>query len=284
VARLDAQLRHVREAAAERAHQEAQQRLISELVLARQEAETARLSAEEANRAKSAFLAAMSHELRTPLNAIAGYTQLLELEVHGGMNEAQHDSLRRIQRSEQHLLSLINDVLNFAKLEGGHVEYAKENVSLSALLTEVMQMMEPQLDAKGLAFEVRVHPEAIAYADRDKVRQIVLNLLSNAVKFTDRGGRVMAEASCDDPSLGEVRLSVSDTGIGIASEKQGVIFDPFVQVHRNLTRVTEGTGLGLAISRDLARGMGGELRVESAEGKGSTFALTLPRAQALAAR
>ena len=251
---------------------------VTDLVHARQEAEVARAAAEDANRAKSEFLAAMSHELRTPLNAIAGYAQLLEVGVHGHLNEPQQNALRRIQRSEQHLLSLINDVLNFAKLEAGHVEYEIESVSLSILATEVMQMVEPQLQAKGLSFELNVSAAAVAHADRDKVRQILLNLLSNAVKFTARGGHVtLASSRRDDAPADTVSLSVSDSGIGIPRDKQESIFDPFVQVHRNLTRVTEGTGLGLAISRDLARGMGGNLRVESEEGKGSTFILTLPR-------
>ena len=256
---------------------------VTDLVHAKHDAEAARASAEEANRAKSAFLAAMSHELRTPLNAIAGYAQLLDLEVHGALNEVQHDALHRIQRSEQHLLSLINDVLNFAKLEAGHVEYTFESVSLSAVVTEVMVMMEPQLDAKGLAFEMRSRPEAIARADRDKVRQIVLNLLSNAVKFTERGGRVVLETSASGASSETVWLTVTDTGIGIPREKLEAIFDPFVQVHRNLTRVTEGTGLGLSISRDLARGMGGDLHVRSEEGHGSAFTLVLPRFQLVTA-
>ena len=239
----------------------------------------AQRAAEEANRSKSEFLAAMSHELRTPLNAIAGHAQLMEMEIHGPLTDAQRDALRRINRSESHLLALINDVLNFAKLEAGRVEYDLEDVPLAGPVAEVLSMVEPQLETKGIACDARVSPEFIARADAEKVRQILINLLSNAIKFTDRGGRVTI-SSVDDPAPGTVALRIADTGIGIARDKQSTIFDPFVQVRRNLTRPIEGTGLGLAISRDLARGMGGDLTVESEPGAGSTFTLVLPAAPA----
>lgn len=243
---------------------------------------TARRDAEAANDAKSSFLAAMSHELRTPLNAIAGHVQLLEMGIHGPVTEAQREALNRVQRSEQYLLSIINDVLNFAKLEAGRVEYRLEDMPMAGIVAEVVSLVEPQVNAKALAIDVDLAPDVLVRADREKLQQILLNLLGNAIKFTASGGRiaidmpVRSNAPAGD-AAGTVFLRVSDTGIGISREKQDLVFDPFVQVHRKLTRTTEGTGLGLAISRDLARGMGGDLRVRSVEGEGSAFTLALPR-------
>ena len=237
--------------------------------------EAAREVAEEANRAKSDFLAAMSHELRTPLNAIGGYAQLIALGIHGPVSEAQLQALQRLQRSQQHLLSLINDVLNFAKLEAGRVEYAMAPVSLADAVQAVAPMIEPQLQEKRIEYAVEVDGTAVVQVDPEKLQQILLNLLSNAIKFTDRGGQITVSTSRVDSTRDQFALKVRDTGIGIAREKHESIFDPFVQAHRNLTSSTEGTGLGLAISRDLARAMGGELSVESEPGKGATFTLTM---------
>jgi signal transduction histidine kinase/DNA-binding response OmpR family regulator len=253
---------------------------VTDLVSSRRVAESARNEAEAANRAKSDFLAAMSHELRTPLNAIGGYAELLALEIHGPITQTQRDALQRITRSEQHLLSLINDVLNFAKLEAGRVEYDISEIPLAGVVADVAPMIEPQLQTNSLAYAVRIEPDVRVFADREKVRQILLNLLSNAVKFTQAGGQVVIDSAYGEGELSNrVLLRVSDTGVGIPLDKQEAIFDPFVQVHRNLTQSTAGTGLGLAISRDLARGMGGDLSVQSEEGKGSTFTLTLRRAR-----
>jgi signal transduction histidine kinase len=235
--------------------------------------------AEAANRAKSDFLAAMSHEFRTPLNAIAGHAQLLEMGLHGEVNAAQREALARIQRSEANLLALVNDVLNFAKLEAGRLEYDIQDVPLADVVADAFAVIEPQLAAKGIAYQVAIESGVTARADREKLGQILLNLFSNAVKFTGAGGIVVVDLGERDGSPpGFILLRVTDTGIGIPREKQEAVFDPFVQVHRKLTHTTEGTGLGLAISRDLARGMGGNLRVRSRMGEGSTFTLALPRA------
>jgi PAS domain S-box-containing protein len=240
------------------------------------ELERQREVAEEANRAKSNFLAVMSHELRTPLNAIAGYVQLMEMAIYGPVTTAQLEALDRVGRSQKHLLRLINDVLNLARIEAGRVEFMLEDVDLGLLMADVTPMVEPQMGAKGLSLRVKVAPGAVARADREKVQQIVINLLSNAIKFTPEGGRVRVDAARTLAGSGVVMLRVADTGIGIPPEKQASVFDPFVQVDMSRTRRSEGSGLGLAISRDLALGMGGDLSVESAPGVGSTFTLTLP--------
>jgi len=254
--------------------------LNDELMERTEELDRQRVSAEDANRAKSAFLAVMSHELRTPLNAIGGYVQLMEMGIHGPVTDAQREALGRVDRSQKHLLRLINDVLNLARIESGRVEYVIEDVDMTALMVDVTPMVEPQMNAKGLALEVRVPEDCVARADREKVQQIVINLLSNALKFTPSGGRVSVESCRPADESGVVRLTVTDTGIGIPADKQPSVFDPFVQVDMSRTRRSEGSGLGLAISRDLARGMGGDLRVESTPGVGSTFTLTLPAEEA----
>ncbi|HEY0016391.1 MAG TPA: PAS domain-containing sensor histidine kinase [Longimicrobium sp.] len=257
---------------------EEMQAINDELLERTEELDRQRAAAEEANRAKSSFLAVMSHELRTPLNAIAGYVQLLEMGIHGPVTEPQLGALDRIGRSQKHLLRLINDVLNLARIESGRVEYMLEDIQVPELLSSVMPMVEPQMQAKGLRLEVEVGVPAPVRADREKVQQILINLLSNALKFTPEGGRVMVDARVDPERPGQVYIRVTDTGIGIPPEKQTSVFEPFVQVDMSRTRRSEGTGLGLAISRDLARGMGGDLRVRSQEGVGSTFTLTLPAA------
>jgi PAS domain S-box-containing protein len=243
-----------------------------------EELETLRAVADDANRAKSAFLAVMSHELRTPLNAIAGYAQLIELGIHGPVTDAQREALERIVRSQRHLLRLINDVLNLSRIEAGRVEYEIEAVVLADVVAAVLPMIEPQLGAKGLACDVSIPPTLRARADREKLQQIVLNLLTNATKFTLAGGRITVRGRPDPDVAERVRLEFQDTGIGIAPEMQKKLFQPFVQVDISHIREAEGSGLGLAISRDLARGMGGDLTVTSALGQGSTFTVALPAA------
>ena len=253
--------------------------VINEDLLRRgEELERARDEADEANRAKSNFLAVMSHELRTPLNAIAGYVQLLEMGIHGPVTDAQREALERILRSQRHLLRLINDVLNLARIESGRVEYHLEDVALAEVVSTVTPMLEPQMGAKRLAFSSDVPPSLVVRADRDKTQQILINLLTNAVKFTAPGGSVAIDAATRADRADRIFLRVTDTGSGIAPEQLERIFEPFVQVDTSHTRRNEGSGLGLAISRDLARGMGGDLRARSELGAGSVFTLELAAA------
>jgi PAS domain S-box-containing protein len=245
-----------------------------ELAEALRQADEARDQAEKANAAKAQFLANMSHELRTPLNAIAGYVDILEMGLRGPVSDDQRRDLARIKHSEQTLLRLVEDVLDFAKLEFGRLEYHYDDVRVDDLLVSLEELVAPRLAQKGL--EYCVNPcgsHVVISTDRAKFEQIVLNLLANAVKFTDRG-RIEVACAVDDQ---HVRVRVRDTGDGIRPELIESIFEPFVQGDRSLTRTVEGTGLGLSISRQLARGMGGDITVESTPGSGSTFTLVLPR-------
>ncbi|HEY0778794.1 MAG TPA: hybrid sensor histidine kinase/response regulator [Gemmatirosa sp.] len=261
---------------AERARQSAEaatRRALLAAEAAQHQAEEARIRAEEANKAKSEFLAMMSHELRTPLNAIGGYVQLMQLGVPEPVPHAHLNYLDRLKRSQQHLLGLINSVLNYAKLEAGRVEFAVEPVAVADLAASVEAMITPLAATKDLSYEWQPPPQPlVALADPDKTAQILLNLLSNAVKFTPPGGHVTLAANA---ASDRIALHVSDTGVGIPSEKLETVFDPFVQLDTGYARQQEGTGLGLAISRDLARGMGGELTAASEVGHGAIFTLML---------
>jgi len=233
--------------------------------------------AEEANRAKASFLATMSHEIRTPLNAIAGYLELLDIGVHGSLSDPQREFLRRMRNASAHLLALVNDVLNFAKLESARFAYRHDRIAFEPLLHSAQTLIEAQAVRKGVRVQHQTsNPSVTAVGDDEKVLQIVLNLLSNAVKFTDTGGGITMAAG--DDANRWVWIEVRDTGRGIPPEQHQSIFEPFVQVGRVSPGIGEGVGLGLAISRDLARGMGGDLTLQSAVGEGSTFRLTLPRA------
>jgi PAS domain S-box-containing protein len=242
------------------------------------ESEWARAEAVAANQAKSQFLATMSHELRTPLNAISGYASLIEDGVYGPITDRQRDALERLRRSQHHLLRLVEGVLDYARVEAHVVSYEITDVPLGDALASADALVAPQLGAKGIDFTCDFRAcNYTVRADAEKLGQILLNLLSNAIKFTQRGGHIIVRCDAREDDVG---IQVSDTGIGIPPEHAEAIFQPFVQVRGGLTRTTEGAGLGLAISRDLARGMGGDLTVESVVGQGSTFTLTLPRAKA----
>jgi signal transduction histidine kinase len=235
----------------------------------------ARIEAENANLAKTEFLTMMSHELRTPLNAIGGYADLIQAGIRGPVTDEQMLDLERIKRSQRHLLSLINDVLNFAKLQAGSVAVVADPVDLNALVGEIEALVTPQLLEKHLDYRyVPGSGDCIAIGDAEKIEQILLNLLSNAIKFTEKGDMIEISVACEDQW---VLVRARDTGSGIAPDKLEAVFEPFVQLNRTNTTGNTGTGLGLSISRDLARLMQGDLAVESTLGVGSTFLLRLPR-------
>jgi PAS domain S-box-containing protein len=235
-------------------------------------------AAEAANQTKAEFLATLSHELRTPLNAIAGYAELMELGVGGAVTEQQRGYLGRIRRSQEHLLGIINDLLNYTRIEAGQVHVEMRRVHLRAMIDEALTMVRVSASSKNITVIQGSCPEDLAaLADRQKLAQITLNLLSNAVKFTPVGGQI--NVTCEE-SGNSVVLQVKDTGPGIPPENAGAVFEPFVQLGRSPTSPKEGVGLGLAISRELARAMNGDLTLESTPGQGATFSLTLPRATA----
>jgi signal transduction histidine kinase len=245
------------------------------------EASEARLMAEHANNAKTQFLRAMSHELRTPLNAISGYTEILEMGIRGVVNPAQTKDLGRIKRAAAYLLRLINDVLTIARLEGARPLHLM-SIAVNPVLAEVEGLCVLQAKAKGLTLTVApCEREIFATADAERFQQILLNVLTNAIKFTPSGGSI--GVTCDD-NAGVVRIRVNDTGVGVRLLDIDRVFDPFVQIDRHLTTETQqGVGLGLSISRELARGMRGDLTLQSAEGAGSIFTLTLPIAPEISA-
>ena len=247
----------------------------------------ARLEAEAASKAKSEFLAIMSHELRTPLNAVLGYSELIELGISGPVTDQMREQIGRIRMSATHLLGLVNDILDLAKVEAGRLQVSSRPCSTAETFAASIALIQPQAAARGLELEVLPGPEPspVYRGDDERVRQILVNLLSNAVKFTSQGGRITAEIETPrtpDPdtrlqaSRSYVSFRVTDNGAGIPEDKLLSIFDPFVQAESGHSRSREGSGLGLTISRRLARLMGGDLTVNSEVGKGSTFTLWLP--------
>jgi PAS domain S-box-containing protein len=236
----------------------------------------ARDAALAASRAKSEFLTAMSHELRTPLNAIGGYAELMEMGIRGPVTNEQRRDLSRIRTSQEHLLGLIASLLDLTRIESGSVHYTIVNVGVAPVFADVEALIAPQAAAKHQAVTFDPPgPPLIVRADREKLRQILLNLLSNAIRHTPAGTCITVSARRFDDSA--IAIVVRDNGPGVSVELQHSIFEPFVQLDRALTSPTQqGVGLGLAISRDLARGMGGELTIESEAGAGAAFSLTLP--------
>jgi len=237
------------------------------------ELELAKEAAESADRLKSAVLATMSHELRTPLNSIIGFSGILRQELAGPLNEEQKKQMGMIIESSDHLLALINDVLDLSKIEAGQMMMTIEPFKIRGILEKVVRTARPLATQKGLELELEtVMDECSVCADSRRVEQVLLNLLSNAIKFTERGSIRIACANED----GFVRISVTDTGIGIKEEDLKKLFQPFTQVESGLSRKYEGTGLGLSISKRLVTMMGGTIAVESESGKGSTFSFTIP--------
>jgi protein-histidine pros-kinase len=231
---------------------------------------------QEATRLKSEFLANMSHELRTPLNGIIGFSELLFDEKPGPLNAKQKEYLQDVLNSGRHLLQLINDVLDLAKIEAGRMNLIIEEFSLSGLLDEVCAVITPSLRAKGLRFDRTVAPDLPQVTlDQQKVKQIMYNLLSNAVKFTGEGGTVRLAARLADDD--DVRIEVGDTGIGIRAEDLAKLFVEFQQIHGGADRRYQGTGLGLALTRRIVGLLCGRIEVSSEAGKGSSFRVFLPR-------
>jgi len=248
---------------------------LEEIVAVRtRELAKAKEAAESADRLKSAFLATMSHELRTPLNSIIGFSGVLEQELAGPLNDEQKKQLGMVSESAEHLLALINDVLDISKIEAGQLTVAAGPVEVHPLVEKAVRTVKPLAEGKNLALDLEIDPGAgTVIADSRRVEQVLLNLLSNAIKFTDKGS-VRVRCTVDEAM---VRISVTDTGIGIQKEHLERLFKPFTQIETGLTRKYEGTGLGLSISKRLVTLMGGEITVESDPGRGSTFSFTLPR-------
>ena len=257
----------------------------------------AKVAAEAANRSKSAFLANMSHELRTPLNAIINYSEMLQEDAQDSGSEDFLPDLEKIQTAGKHLLDMISDILDISKIEAGHVTLYLENFDVATMIEEVMTTAQPLVEKKGNALALKTKGElGTMYADQPKVRQILLNLLSNAAKFTESGvitigiERIQTQRkkstkykkNNDELLSGSVYnypiliFQVSDTGIGMTEEQLEQIFKPFIQADASTTRKYGGTGLGLTISQRLCQILGGEISVESQDGKGSTFTVRLP--------
>jgi signal transduction histidine kinase len=231
----------------------------------------------KASKLKSDFLASMSHELRTPLNAVIGYSALLLDGIGGDLSERQADYINRSRNAAQHLLSLISDILDLARIEAGKMPVHVELTSLPELMKEVAQQVEPMVTSKKLTFERRVSPACpTIQSDKTKLKQILLNLLSNAVKFTNRG-TITLTVDCDES---HVRLEVTDTGVGIKPDEMDAIWEDFRQLDQSRTRSYGGSGLGLSITRRLTQQLGGEIAVQSVFGEGTTFVVRLPLALA----
>ena len=245
-----------------------------ELELALEGEQAARREAEAANRIKSELFARLSHEFRTPLHAVSGYLEILQENIHGGLTADQRRDIERIHQAQDHLLALVNMILDFAKLEGGPVELAMAEIPVEETLRAAEGLVAPQFAKKGISYTHREgDPSITVFADREKVQQILLNLLANAIKFTAPGGAVGLEWEIEHDSL---VVRIHEPGTGIPEDQLERIFEPFVQLREVGSVPPGGTGLGLAISRDLARAMGGDIKVCSMIGVGSVFTLTLP--------
>jgi PAS domain S-box-containing protein len=244
-----------------------------ELELALEGEQSARKEAEAANRIKTELFARLSHEFRTPLHAVSGYLEILQQNIHGGLTPEQHRDIERIHQAQEHLMALVNMILDFAKLEAGPIELSMAEIPIEETLLGAEALVFPQFAKKKISYNHHPGDSSLTvFADREKVQQILVNLLANAIKFTPSGGSVELDWRVEDESL---RVRVRDTGSGIPPEKIEEIFEPFVQLRSPGSLPGGGTGLGLPISRDLARAMGGDVHATSAPG-GSVFTISLP--------
>jgi PAS domain S-box-containing protein len=246
-----------------------------ELAAKNRELEVRNEEVERANRLKTEFLSGMSHELRTPLHTIIGFAELLGEQIEGPLNEKQQRFVRHIHKDSQHLLALINDVLDLSKIESGRLELHQDFFPLLEALEETVSSLGPRGRTKSIEIEIEAPNPIEVYADRLRFKQILYNLLSNAVKFTPKGGRVWVQASANESF---VEVCVGDTGVGISASEHESVFDKFYQVGQRQAGGHEGTGLGLAITRHLVEGHGGSIQLESEPGKGSRFTFTIPTA------
>jgi len=228
---------------------------------------------EDALESRTRFYWSMSHELRTPINAIIGYNALLLDDIYGPLSDTQRAALSRGQRAAGHLLELVGDVLDLAKIEAGRIDLEAEPTRFPELLHDLLATVEPLAEERGSRISIVGAGSHSVVTDPRRVRQILLNLLGNAIKFTPPSGHIRVECAAEEH---HAAISIADSGIGIPADKLESIFEPFVQIDAGLTRNEGGVGLGLAISRDLARAMGGDLTVQSREGEGSTFTVRLP--------
>jgi signal transduction histidine kinase len=245
-----------------------------ELELALDGERSARKDAEAANRIKTELFARLSHEFRTPLHAVSGYLEILQQNIHGGLTKEQRRDVERIHQAQEHLMTLVNMILDFAKLEAGPIELSMAEIPIEETLVGAEALVFPQFEKKRIAYTHRAGDSTLSvFADREKVQQIVVNLLANAMKFTPPGGSVELDWRIEEESL---LVRVRDSGPGVPVDKLDQIFEPFVQLRSPGSVPTGGTGLGLPISRDLARAMGGDVTATSTFGVGSVFTLTLP--------
>ncbi len=245
-----------------------------ELELALEGERYARKDAEAANRIKTELFARLSHEFRTPLHAVSGYLEILQQNIHGGLTKEQRRDVERIHQAQEHLMALVNMILDFAKLEAGPIELSMAEIPIEETLLGAEALVFPQFEKKRIAYTHRAGDSTLTvFADREKVQQIVVNLLANAMKFTPSGGSVELDWRIEDEAL---LVRVRDTGPGVPTDKLEQIFEPFVQLRSPGSVPTGGTGLGLPISRDLARAMGGDVTATSTFGVGSQFTLVLP--------
>jgi signal transduction histidine kinase len=228
---------------------------------------------ELANRSKSEFLANMSHELRTPLNAIIGFSELLQQKVFGTLNEKQSEYIGDIHLSGKHLLTLINDILDLAKIESGQLELDVTDFELTDFIAHTIVMVQDRAGREQVELKVNIQTETLCHADKTKLRQVLINLLVNAIKYTPEGGCVTLEVTA---SAAWMEFAVSDTGIGMSEADLEQVFEQFKQVDNSQNRIYQGTGLGLAISRRLVEVHGGQIKVESEVGRGSRFYFSIP--------